>query len=59
MRIHNQETDFHARTGTQSPQHPRKPETPKVRGVGVLGLIGFVFPVLWLFGAILPARRHH
>ena len=24
----------------------------------VLGLIGFVFPVLWLFGAILPARRH-
>jgi hypothetical protein len=29
------------------------------KGHWVLGLIGFVFPVLWLFGAILPARRHH
>ena len=28
------------------------------KGHWVLGLIGFVFPVLWLFGAILPARRH-
>ncbi len=27
------------------------------KGHWVLGLIGFVFPVLWLFGAILPARR--
>jgi energy-coupling factor transporter transmembrane protein EcfT len=27
------------------------------RGHWVLGLIGFIFPVLWLFGAILPARR--
>jgi hypothetical protein len=23
----------------------------------VLGLIGFIFPVLWVFGAILPDRR--
>jgi hypothetical protein len=29
------------------------------KGHWVLGLIGFVLPVLWLFGAILPARRHH
>jgi len=28
------------------------------KGHWVLGLIGFVFPVLWLIGAILPARRH-
>jgi hypothetical protein len=28
------------------------------KGHWVLGLIGFIFPVLWLFGAILPARRH-
>ena len=27
------------------------------KGHWVLGLIGFVFPVLWLFGAIMPARR--
>ena len=27
------------------------------RGHWVLGLIGFIFPVLWLFGAILPVRR--
>ena len=26
------------------------------KGHWVLGLIGFVFPVLWLIGAILPAR---
>jgi hypothetical protein len=28
------------------------------KGHWVLGLIGFIFPFLWLFGAILPARRH-
>ena len=28
------------------------------KGHWVLGLIGFIFPVLWLIGAILPARRH-
>ena len=27
------------------------------KGHWVLGLIGFIFPVLWLIGAILPARR--
>ena len=27
------------------------------KGHWVLGLIGFVFPVLWLLGAILPSRR--
>jgi hypothetical protein len=26
------------------------------KGHWVLGLIGFVFPVLWLIGAILPSR---
>jgi hypothetical protein len=29
------------------------------KGHWVLGLIGFVVPVVWLFGAILPARRGH
>jgi hypothetical protein len=29
------------------------------KGHWVLGLIGFIFPVLWLFGAILPGRRRH
>jgi hypothetical protein len=29
------------------------------KGHWVLGLLGFVFPVLWLFGAIMPARRGH
>ncbi len=29
------------------------------KGHWVLGLIGFVFPVLWLIGAVLPARRYH
>ena len=30
------------------------------KGHWVLGLIGFLFPVLWLFGAILPDRhRRH
>jgi hypothetical protein len=28
------------------------------KGHWVLGLIGFLFPVLWLVGAILPGRRH-
>jgi hypothetical protein len=27
------------------------------KGHWVLGLLGFVFPILWLIGAILPARR--
>jgi hypothetical protein len=27
------------------------------KGHWVLGLIGFVFPVLWLVGALLPTRR--
>ncbi len=26
------------------------------KGHWVLGLIGFLFPVLWLLGAVLPAR---
>lgn len=29
------------------------------KGHWVLGLIGFVFPILWLIGAILPTRRYH
>jgi hypothetical protein len=29
------------------------------KGHWVLGLIGFIFPVLWLIGAVLPSRRHH
>jgi hypothetical protein len=28
------------------------------KGHWVLGLIGFVFPLLWLIGAVLPAKRH-
>ena len=28
------------------------------KGHWVLGLLGFIFPILWLIGAILPARRH-
>jgi len=28
------------------------------KGHWVLGLIGFIFPLLWVIGAILPARRH-
>ena len=28
------------------------------KGHWVLGLIGFLFPVLWLVGAVLPGRRH-
>lgn len=27
------------------------------KGHWILGLIGFIFPVLWLVGALLPARR--
>jgi len=27
------------------------------KGHWVLGLIGFVFPILWVIGAILPGRR--
>ncbi len=27
------------------------------KGHWVLGLVGFVFPILWLIGAVLPARR--
>ena len=26
------------------------------KGHWVLGLLGFVFPILWLIGAILPSR---
>jgi hypothetical protein len=26
------------------------------KGHWVLGLIGFVFPVLWIIGAVLPSR---
>jgi hypothetical protein len=28
------------------------------KGHWVLGLIGFVFPLLWVIGAILPSRHH-
>jgi hypothetical protein len=28
------------------------------KGHWVLGLIGFIFPVLWIIGAILPSRRY-
>ena len=28
------------------------------KGHWVLGLIGFIFPVLWVIGAILPSRRY-
>jgi hypothetical protein len=27
------------------------------KGHWVLGLIGFLFPLLWVIGAILPSRR--
>lgn len=29
------------------------------KGHWVLGLVGIIFPVLWLIGAILPARRRY
>jgi uncharacterized membrane protein len=28
------------------------------KGHWILGLLGFVFPFLWLIGAVLPARRY-
>jgi len=28
------------------------------KGHWVLGLIGFIFPLLWVIGAILPSRRY-
>ena len=28
------------------------------KGHWVLGLLGFFFPLLWIIGAILPARRY-
>jgi hypothetical protein len=27
------------------------------KGHWVLGLIGFIFPILWLIGAVLPDKR--
>jgi hypothetical protein len=27
------------------------------KGHWVLGIIGFIFPFLWLIGAIMPSRR--
>jgi hypothetical protein len=29
------------------------------KGHWVLGLIGFIFPLLWLIGAVLPDKRRH
>jgi uncharacterized membrane protein len=29
------------------------------KGHWILGLIGFIFPVLWLIGAVLPSHRGH
>jgi len=29
------------------------------KGHWVLGLIGFIFPLLWVIGAILPSRRRY
>lgn len=28
------------------------------KGHWVLGLIGFIFPILWIIGAVLPAKRY-
>ena len=28
------------------------------KGHWVLGLIGFIFPILWIIGAVLPGRRY-
>jgi hypothetical protein len=28
------------------------------KGHWILGLIGFIFPLLWLIGAVLPAVHH-
>jgi hypothetical protein len=27
------------------------------KGHWILGIIGFIFPILWLIGAVLPSRR--
>jgi hypothetical protein len=27
------------------------------KGHWLLGIIGFIFPILWLIGAVLPSRR--
>jgi uncharacterized membrane protein len=29
------------------------------KGHWVLGLIGFIFPLLWIIGALLPAKHAH
>jgi hypothetical protein len=29
------------------------------KGHWVMGLIGFVFPILWLIGAVIPPARRH
>jgi hypothetical protein len=29
------------------------------KGHWVLGLIGFIFPILWIIGAILPPKRRY
>jgi hypothetical protein len=29
------------------------------KGHWVLGLIGFIFPILWIVGALLPSRYAH
>jgi hypothetical protein len=29
------------------------------KGHWILGLIGFIFPILWIIGAIMPDRRRH
>jgi hypothetical protein len=29
------------------------------KGHWVLGLVGFIFPLLWLIGAVLPDKRRH
>jgi cadmium resistance protein CadD (predicted permease) len=28
------------------------------KGHWILGLIGFIFPLLWVIGAIMPSRRY-
>jgi len=29
------------------------------KGHWILGLVGFVFPPLWIIGALLPGRHYH
>jgi hypothetical protein len=29
------------------------------KGHWILGLLGFVFPLLWVIGAVMPDRRYH